>query len=182
MLDQRGQLLRAALGFAGCSLPPYDRALWALRTWLDSRRRRLQCAAMIDVNRALLCAVSLCLVSCASTLPTGRISYVTEITNPETPSIHAFMLAQDLPGCEAAISTAPAEFITKKYAQKVEFGRCREAVLEIGSDYWAVATNLIPGNPVVMGSSVKRFCESTAQQFVNGLTRCSPTNVRFIRP
>ena len=26
----------AALGFAGCSLPSYDRALWALRTWLDS--------------------------------------------------------------------------------------------------------------------------------------------------
>ena len=35
MLDQRGQLLRAALGFAKCSLPSYDRALWALRTWLD---------------------------------------------------------------------------------------------------------------------------------------------------
>src|SRR6267142_1068670 len=32
MLDQRGQLLRAALGFAGLSRPPYDRALWALRT------------------------------------------------------------------------------------------------------------------------------------------------------
>jgi hypothetical protein len=26
----------AALGFAWCSLPSYDRALWALRTWLDS--------------------------------------------------------------------------------------------------------------------------------------------------
>jgi hypothetical protein len=26
----------AALGFAGCSMPSYDRALWALRTWLDS--------------------------------------------------------------------------------------------------------------------------------------------------
>jgi hypothetical protein len=26
----------AALGFAGCSLPSYDRALWALRSWLDS--------------------------------------------------------------------------------------------------------------------------------------------------
>jgi hypothetical protein len=36
MLDPRGQLLRAAIGFAGCSLPSYDRALWALRTWLDS--------------------------------------------------------------------------------------------------------------------------------------------------
>ena len=36
MLDGRGQLLRAAVGFAGCSLPSYDRALWALGTWLDS--------------------------------------------------------------------------------------------------------------------------------------------------
>ena len=36
MLDQRGQLLRAAVGFAGCSMPSCDRALWALRTWLDS--------------------------------------------------------------------------------------------------------------------------------------------------
>ena len=36
MLDQRGQLLRAALGFAGYSMPSYDRALWALRVWLDS--------------------------------------------------------------------------------------------------------------------------------------------------
>ena len=36
MLDQRGQLLVAALGFAGCSMPSYDRALHALRSWLDS--------------------------------------------------------------------------------------------------------------------------------------------------
>jgi hypothetical protein len=33
---QRGQLLRAALGFAALRLPSYDRALHALRTWLDS--------------------------------------------------------------------------------------------------------------------------------------------------
>jgi hypothetical protein len=36
MLDHRGQLLRAAVGFAGCSMPSYDRALHALRIWLDS--------------------------------------------------------------------------------------------------------------------------------------------------
>src|SRR5438445_8876688 len=35
-MDQRGQLLRAALGFATLPLPSYDRALHALRTWLDS--------------------------------------------------------------------------------------------------------------------------------------------------
>jgi hypothetical protein len=36
VLDQRGQLLRAALGFAGLPRPSYDRSLRALRTWLDS--------------------------------------------------------------------------------------------------------------------------------------------------
>jgi hypothetical protein len=36
VLDQRGQLLRAALGFAGLPRPSYDRALHALRSWLDS--------------------------------------------------------------------------------------------------------------------------------------------------
>jgi hypothetical protein len=36
VLDQRGQLLRAALGFAGLPRPSDDRALWALHTWLDS--------------------------------------------------------------------------------------------------------------------------------------------------
>jgi hypothetical protein len=36
--DQRGRLLVAALGFAGLPRPSYDRALWALRFWLDSWR------------------------------------------------------------------------------------------------------------------------------------------------
>jgi len=36
MTDQRGRLLMAALGIAGCSVPSYDRALHALRSWLDS--------------------------------------------------------------------------------------------------------------------------------------------------
>ena len=36
MTDQRGRLLVAALGVAGCSMPSYDRALQALRAWLDS--------------------------------------------------------------------------------------------------------------------------------------------------
>src|SRR4029450_1113064 len=36
VLDPRGRLLRAALGFAGLPRPSYDRPLWALRTWLDS--------------------------------------------------------------------------------------------------------------------------------------------------
>jgi hypothetical protein len=36
VLDQRGQLLRAAVGFAGCSMHRTDPALHALRTWLDS--------------------------------------------------------------------------------------------------------------------------------------------------
>jgi len=36
VLDQRGRLLVAALGFAGLTMPSYDRALHALRSWLDS--------------------------------------------------------------------------------------------------------------------------------------------------
>ncbi len=36
MLDQRGRLLVAALSFAGLPMLSYDRALWALRFWLDS--------------------------------------------------------------------------------------------------------------------------------------------------
>ena len=36
--DQRGRLLVAALEFAGLPRPSYDRALWALRFWLDSWR------------------------------------------------------------------------------------------------------------------------------------------------
>jgi len=36
MRDQRGQLLRAALGFAGLPRPSSDRSLSALRFWLDS--------------------------------------------------------------------------------------------------------------------------------------------------
>jgi len=36
VLDERGQLLMAAVGFAGCSMPSHDCALHALRFWLDS--------------------------------------------------------------------------------------------------------------------------------------------------
>jgi len=36
MLDPRGHFLRAALGFSTLPLPSYDRALHALRSWLDS--------------------------------------------------------------------------------------------------------------------------------------------------
>ena len=37
MPDQRGQLFRAALGFAGCPMPSHDRALSGRSgTWLDS--------------------------------------------------------------------------------------------------------------------------------------------------
>jgi len=35
VVDPRGQLLRAALGFAGLPRPSYDHSLWALRSWLD---------------------------------------------------------------------------------------------------------------------------------------------------
>jgi hypothetical protein len=75
VLDQRGQLLRAALGFAGLPSPPRDYCLWALRTWLDSwagighvavgmarqgydlqltpRRARMACNVLCKRDRAL---------------------------------------------------------------------------------------------------------------------------------
>jgi hypothetical protein len=34
--DRRGPLLIAALGFSTCSMPSYDRALHAVRAWLDT--------------------------------------------------------------------------------------------------------------------------------------------------
>jgi hypothetical protein len=36
VLDRRGRLLRAAVGFVGLPRPSYDRFLHALRSWLDS--------------------------------------------------------------------------------------------------------------------------------------------------
>jgi len=36
VLDQRGQLLRAAPGFATLPMSSYDRALDTLRAWMDS--------------------------------------------------------------------------------------------------------------------------------------------------
>lgn len=36
MLNERGRLLAAALGFAALPIPSYDRALHALHSWLDS--------------------------------------------------------------------------------------------------------------------------------------------------
>jgi hypothetical protein len=36
VLDQRGQLLRAAVAFAGLPRSSSNRTLWALRIWLDS--------------------------------------------------------------------------------------------------------------------------------------------------
>jgi hypothetical protein len=36
VLEPRDQFLRAAVGFATCSIPSDGRALWTLRSWLDS--------------------------------------------------------------------------------------------------------------------------------------------------
>jgi len=39
MLEERGRRPMAALRFAGCKMPSYDRAPWALRRWLKLRHR-----------------------------------------------------------------------------------------------------------------------------------------------
>jgi hypothetical protein len=116
-------------------------------------------------------------------LPTGRLSYATEVTTPDVPSIRVFLLAADKPGCESAIASIKAASVEAKSPPKFEFGKCREATLTPGSDYWAVAANaLIPGNPVVIGGTAQQFCESTAKQYVGTSARCSPTSIRFTQP
>jgi len=54
MTDQRARLLMAALGFAGCSMPSYDRAFHALRTWLDSWVAARQDGLPTDLVRELV--------------------------------------------------------------------------------------------------------------------------------
>src|SRR6266581_5279086 len=78
MLDPRGQLLRSAVGFAGCSMPSYDRALWALRTWLDSwsgighvavemaHPRAATLEKRVVRPRVWVLALLACVVACAS--------------------------------------------------------------------------------------------------------------------
>lgn len=78
MLDHRGKLLLAAVGFSGCSLPSYDRALWALCTWLDSwlgaehlgmrMRRRHHVSLPRAGMRAVLFAPALGLMGCSTLL------------------------------------------------------------------------------------------------------------------
>ena len=119
------------------------------------------------------------LVGCTSALPTGRFVYVSEMTNAEVPSVRGFFPAEDQPGCEAAVATARSQ-AQSPLQRKLEFGRCRMAVLEPGADYWVVWTNIMSGNPVAIGSSVQRFCEATAKQHVSAWARCSPTSIRFM--
>ena len=63
MLDQRGQLLRAALGFAGLPRPSYDRALWATDSEMKVERftdyRRQYWTARYAGNAMLLMATPL---------------------------------------------------------------------------------------------------------------------------
>src|SRR6266436_2464091 len=78
VIDRRGQLLRAALGFARCSMPSYDRALWALRTWLDSwsgighvavemaHPRAATLEKRVVRPRVWVLALLACVVACAS--------------------------------------------------------------------------------------------------------------------
>jgi predicted SnoaL-like aldol condensation-catalyzing enzyme len=55
VIDQRGRLLVAALGFAGLSGPSYDRSLWALRLDSWSRwRRRAMSRTKESQNKALV--------------------------------------------------------------------------------------------------------------------------------
>jgi hypothetical protein len=71
VIDQRGQLLRAAVGFAGCSMPSYDRALWALRSWLY----RAKCATAFGAIAIMVsgCATTPVSSSIAKQVPKDRL-------------------------------------------------------------------------------------------------------------
>jgi ABC-type uncharacterized transport system substrate-binding protein len=73
VLDHRGRLLRAALGFAGLPRPSYDRPLWALRTWLDS------CSSIGGVAVVLTLGLILAPLA-AEAQPAGKVPRVAYLT------------------------------------------------------------------------------------------------------
>ena len=72
MIDPRVRLLRAAVGFAGLSMASYDRALWALRTWLNSWSGIGRVAVGMHRLLRVWALVLVCGVACASPATTTR--------------------------------------------------------------------------------------------------------------
>jgi hypothetical protein len=121
--------------------------------------------------------LSLWLVGCVTTasLPTGRISYASDVTRPDVPSLRGFLLAVDLPACETAVANMRAGYAKTTY--HIAFAECRKAALEPGSEYWAVEV-LSGVDRLVIGSSVQRYCEEAAKQ--QGIAQCSPASLRYL--
>lgn len=128
-----------------------------------------------------LLIVGVAIVGCATTLPTGRMSYASEMSRADAPSVRGFMLAVDRPSCEAAIADVQAEQVSKKQPIKIDFpGGCRPAVLEPGSTYWAAdATSASGHHHVIFGTIVQRFCEVTVKNQGRPFARCAQTGLRF---
>lgn len=127
-------------------------------------------------------ALGLAFASCATGLPMGRVSYATELVNPDTPSIRGFVLAEDRLACEAAITSFKTDTVDRRAAESVQFGGCRKGVLEPGSDYWAASAHLEAGGTITVGSTIRAFCEASARRLTGKPARCTPTSIRFIDP
>jgi hypothetical protein len=112
----------------------------------------------------------------------GRVSYATELVNPDTPSIRGFVLAEDRLGCEAAITSFKTEMVNRRAVESVHFGGCRRSVLEPGSDYWASSAHLEAGGTLTVGSTIRAFCEASARRLTAKPAPCTPTTIRFIDP
>jgi len=146
VLDQRGQLLRAALGLAGCSMPSYDRALWALRTWLDS---------WSGIGRIAVGVVML--AGCAAEGTTRILSYYgdwTGVRPGQRPAPHTgldFDASRGDPAIAARDGTVVRVFVD---------GLCGNGIVVqhlVGGTFWRTSychldeTNVQPGQQVKRG-------------------------------
>jgi hypothetical protein len=64
---------------------------------------------------------------------------------------------------------------------KLIFAECRSAMLDPGSEYWAVEV-VFGADRNIIGSSVQRYCEEAAQQQRSIFARCAPVNLRYLTP
>ena len=117
----------------------------------------------------LAVALSVSLVGCATTLPSWPSSYATRAIRPDL-SYQVFWLLPDKMRCEES---------AKNLSSFWAFAPCVRAELETGSEFWAIRVNY-PGQPIVIGSTAKQYCEQEAAQLIGPWARCVPTNIRFL--
>lgn len=143
MPDQRGQLLRAAVGFAACSMPSYDRALWALRDVARAARGVGRTGRRRDPVIGSRTEVA------AMDLPSWICPLCARVIGPE----ETFVLRSDRLArldCKRPMTSSPEErALLFRYCWTrtvAECGRCSKAyrVPELASDVFSGRGNLCP--------------------------------------